>query len=970
MTRDDRRGNRGGIVVLALSVAIPSLASAQATPVLPRIAIEDDGSGAALPLLEQASRANIPVAARVVLQGPEPQGEAARVLSEIERRRIPLWMTLPVPSAVSEVDRGWRMALRAEIERRASVLEVLELAVDAQPAAVVAYAAQIAATEARATTARVKLALGGDAMNDSARRDAVYTASLAPYVDLLSVGAAAVRDAGEWLSRIDRTARVVATGPLPSDGREPELTIVDGVVRDFGTSVICRSWRAQAIAPGAIRALVPISALLGHELSALEAEAVDLKLAIGSTDVIGTLSHRLLFDTDTFSTLLVYRGDASPDPLTVSLRIPVEGTPGAIDLLTGERVPLASYARDAATSEARASAPLTGRPMLVNFNEGAAPLGDSSVVAAERLLTVGEIVSLHQRQQLAQDRLVKHYMADAHMRQYFRAQEADAGFDVATDNRYFVADDGIEWEELTFAVNGVRFGEDRPPLPLLQPEKVLSLPLQLRFDEGYRYELDGTDRVDGFDCYRVRFEPVRDDPSLYRGTVWIDRRTFARIRVHARQGDLPGMVVTNEETQRYGPVASIGNQPVFLLSSLDATQNMLFAGRIIRVEKRVSFSEFVVNDDDFVERRAAARLSDRVMFRETPNGLRHYVKREGARVVSDRLSEGAKAMAIGVVLDPTYAFPLPIFGINYVDFSFLDRNSQLAMLFAGVLAAGNVQRPQLGSKRVDASVDFFGIAVPSGERLYGERGEVESERLLTWPLSTGVNLSWRATPFQRFTLQYQLRFDGYVKDTTTAETFVVPSSTITNGIGGNWELNRRGYTLVLNGAWFARASWRPWGSPGPDGSLSSTPGRYAKFSASVSRDIIIDPIQRIHLNAAWFGGRDLDRFAKYQFGIFDSTRIHGIPASVRFGEVALARTSYSVNVFGRYRLDAFLDQAWGRQESNVGEWQSIPGVGVAINVPAPWGTILRADFGKSWLPDRYGDLGSTSLQIMLLKPMR
>ena len=102
-------------------------------------------------------------------------------------------------------------------------------------------------------------------------------------------------------------------------------------------------------------------------------------------------------------------------------------------------------------------------------------------------------------------------------------------------------------------MNGSKWGADRPPFPLLQPEKVLSLPLQLRFDEGYRYRLSGTERVDGFDCYVVKFEPVRDDSSLYRGTVWIDRRTFARIRVQAVQSGLSAPVVSNEEIQHYTP---------------------------------------------------------------------------------------------------------------------------------------------------------------------------------------------------------------------------------------------------------------------------------------------------------------------------------------------------------------------------------------------------------------------------------
>ena len=52
--------------------------------------------------------------------------------------------------------------------------------------------------------------------------------------------------------------------------------------------------------------------------------------------------------------------------------------------------------------------------------------------------------------------------------------------------------------------------------------------------------------------------------------------------------------------------------------------------------------------------------------------------------------------------------------------------------------------------------------------------------------------------------------------------------------------------------------------------------------------------------------------SKYQFGMFDNTRIHGVPASgVRFSALAMARGSYSLNIFEQYRLDLFVEQAWG-----------------------------------------------------------
>jgi hypothetical protein len=77
-----------------------------------------------------------------------------------------------------------------------------------------------------------------------------------------------------------------------------------------------------------------------------------------------------------------------------------------------------------------------------------------------------------------------------------------------------------------------------------------------------------------------------------------------------------------------------------------------------------------------------------------------------------------------------------------------------------------------------------------------------------------------------------------------------------------------------------------------------------------------------------------------------------------------------LNVFEQYRLDFFVDQAWGRETPRRGVWDPMSGFGIAVNLRAPWNTILRADFGKSILPAQYKQLGSTTLQILLLKPLR
>jgi hypothetical protein len=959
--------------LLCLLGAWPALA-ADTPAAAPRLAVIDEPAGAALRVLDQAGALPFPVAICIVAVSPADPALDAR-LTALDKRHVPVWLVIAAPDSEQGIA-SWQTALHALLEKHGASLLILEVLVDGQPARVASFALEIAATEARASREAIRIAIGGTAMADRTRREEVYRPQLAPYVDLLDVPEGGTDALSTWLQLVDPGASVIVGDSRGSSRPEPNQSVeamIDSALSDLGSDVTMHAWPATGVTAGGLRALAHVPELLTGEMAILDPEAAGLSLRVGSRDVAKTLRHRLLFDNRTFATYLVYWGQQSPEPLEISLVLPVEGAPGAIDVVNGARSGVTNYSREQSTGRMQARATLTGRPMVVDFNEGAADvMVERSGVTAARALTVGEIIARHQQQQRAQDAVVKSYTAHARMEQHFRPTLTDPGYDVVTENRYFVAGSEVEWEELSFSVNGAKFGADRPGFPLLQPEKVLSLPLQLRFDDGYRYRLAGSERVDEYDCYVVRFDPVREDSSLYKGTVWIDKKTFARVRVQAVQGGLSAPVISNDETQRYSPVV-VGNRPVFLFSGLSARQIVLIAGRNLLVEKSVEFGDFHVNPEAFDRDRASARESDRVMYRETVRGLRYFVKENGARIVSDRPTNHAKAMAIGTTIDPSYAFPLPMLGIDYLNFQFGSPNQQLAILFAGVLAAGNIQRSKIGNTHLDASVDFFAIAAPSSDRLYGPNGEGAKESVLTWPLSTGFNLGWQATPFQKATLQYQFRFDGYVKDRTTADSFVVPSSTVTQGMGGAWEYRRAGYSLLLNGAWFGRAAWRPWGSEEDREPADTTTSRrtYAKYSAGLSRDVYLPPFQKIHLNAGWFSGRDLDRFGKYQFGMFDDTRIHGVPASgVRYGELAMVRGSYSLDIFGQYRVDLFADRAWGRDDPGRGRWDPITGFGVAVNTRMPWNTMLRVDVGKSLLPARYNTLGSTTLQILLLKPLR
>jgi hypothetical protein len=946
--------------------ALSQAAAAQPLPetTLPRVAL-DEVQPSSTRAIDTAQP--FPIAIRV--DGATIDRFAESFLAMYGNQKASWWVAITGPATVDDVER-WRLALQALLGRHGARISILE--VDPGPdLQLAAFAIRIASTEIRSAREDIRVAIAAPPSPTPDWLSKLYTRDLAPYVDLVVLSRNA--DPGPvsaHLRTVDPDARIALLAGDANERTEAAARqMIESQLEIAGTDIAIVAWRGSAATRAAIPRLVAIAPVLTGDVSVLDAAAAGLALSIDGRDVTSSIKHRLLFENTTFATYLAYWGNGAPSPIDLALTLPSEGQPAIYRLSDGAKLQPADYSRTQETSRVRMRVPQSDGPMLVDFNEGAAPaFVERSDVSAARLLSVEEVIARHQRQQRAQDAVVRHYSASARTEQHFRPTMTDPGYDVVTENRYYVAADGIEWEELSFSVNGSKWGADRPPFPLLQPEKVLSLPLQLRFGNDYRYRLDGTERVGDYDCYVVRFDPVAAGSSLYRGTMWIDRATFARVKVSAVQTGLSAPVVSNEEIQTYAPVATVGTRPIFLFTGLTARQIVMIAGRNILVEKKVAFDGFRVNDNGFEESRTTARRGSGVMYRETDRGLRYYVKQGDSRVVSDRATRSVRAMAMGVTLDPSYGFPLPIFGINYLNFEFRGRqDTQLAILFAGVLAAGNVQRPKIGGTPFDASVDFFAIAAPSSDRVYEAAGEREGERLLTWPLTTGLNLGWQYTPFQKVTGQYQFRFDGYVRDTTTVEEFRPPASTVTNGFGGAWEYRRGGYSAVFNGAWYARAGWRDWGF----GADAESPATYVKYSASLSRDFYLGPFQKIHLNGAWFGGRDLDRFGKYQFGMFDDTRIHGVPASgVRFEELGMARGSYSFNIFDQYRFDLFLEQAWGRDRAFDRAWQPITGIGAAVNVRALWGTILRVDGGKSFLPDRYRGVGSATLQVMFLKPMR
>lgn len=914
-----------------------------------------------------------------------------RRLEAYASRRVSVLLDLGAfPDSDDQVE-AWRQSIRAVAERgrgKVAGYQVGRVSVELPPAVDrYVFLLRVAAVQLRSVDSDALVLEGSLPAALGEWQARVYAAGVAPYVDGVAVtgpfGSAQGRpfDSAERLATIverEDPGSAIVLGPIELAGGADaaSLQFFEAQVRWLGTGVRVTSYTGSL---ANIRAALAVAArggdLFGGQLVTIDERAAGLRLRRGSLDVTAAFPHRLLFSTSSFATFLIYGGAPDSTPLDVDVSVPGATSPQVRDLLDGSVArpsQLQSLEGDGTGLTVRVAA----HPLVLDFNAGAADrVTERADVQREALPSVDEIIARHQQAQAAQDAALVSYIAHMRLEQHFHPSPAEPAWNIVTENRVFFERGAVEWEELSFSLNGATWTENRPPFPLVQPEKVLSLPLDLRLSRDYTYRLDGVDTVMGRPAYVIRFEPLAPARALYRGTVWIDRQEFVRLRVQAVETQLTGMVVSNDETHAFSRVGELAGKPVWLLDRLTSKQMLLMAGRTVLVEREARVSGVKLNPDDFEGERTEARASNRVMYRDTDRGLRYLVKKGDVRVVSDQMTTSTKAMAFGAQIDPSFDYPLPLGGLNVLDFNFLNRDLQFALLFAGVFGAGNVQKANLWGGRFDASVDFFYLAVKSNDSLFDAGGEQIARRVTRIPASTGFNMGFQATAFQKVRGHYELKYDAYGRDEQTAADFALPSSTGTHGAGAGYEYRRRGYSFVGNAMRYRRTQAEPWGAAGEPQPARAT---YTKYDLGASKDFILATFHTIHLNGAYFGGDRLDRFSMYQFGFFDPARMHGVPSAVRFADLAMFRGSYSFNLFDQYRVDLFVDHARGRAGSSArppgdpqrGDgWLPVTGLGLGLNLRAPRDTILRVDLGRSFLPESYRGAGSTVVQIMLLKPL-
>lgn len=602
------------------------------------------------------------------------------------------------------------------------------------------------------------------------------------------------------------------------------------------------------------------------------------------------------------------------------------------------------------------------------------PAGSDRLFEAVRVtgrssLRVEEIIARWQAARETQRLALDHYSVPCFLGIHFEVATLNTSFDVALELRQFVDRSGTEdWVQTAFRVDGVKLREGQEfPLPQIEPDKVVTRPLELRIDEKYTYELLGTDTVDGRACFVVGIRPAGAGESLYSGKVWIDGLDFRQVRLRLEQRDGKNNIAAHVETQQFELVADQAGRRFNLVRSIDAEDAMNIAGRSITVEKRYRFGEYAVNAADFAASLDSARASNDPMFRATDDGLRTLRKGpSGERVVETAGRKRVMALVGGILYDGSRSYPVPLAGLSWADFDWRGTGTQLSAIFAGPIFIANLSRQVNKSLRWGVDVSLMGLPYTFYD--YSGNAEVTARRVRDYQQFVGGLLDWQATSSLDFSVQGNLYYDWYRADDLTSPDYRLPKSGFTLDVYGQAKYARRSFTAIGTIENGKRLGWRDYGyADHPTVSASD----YWRYSVEVSQHLFVGKLTRGGISAGYFGGSRLDRFSEYSPSFLQRPKMHGIPNGVdSFDRVITLSGYYGFNLADLARLEGYYTHAWTQNSLEGPGTRQLDGLDTSIGIAGPFGTYLRGtvSFAIRGNLERY--TSRWGAYLVFLKPLR
>ena len=641
----------------------------------------------------------------------------------------------------------------------------------------------------------------------------------------------------------------------------------------------------------------------------------------------------------------------------------------------------------------RVRLPLARRPLVLAFSRAVDEdaLAEDQQVAGARRWTVEEVLARHLEVQAAQERALENWQASLTTAMQYRLGTVNRPVSVRIEGTYYRQADGtVEIENEAFFLGGARFDPKRPPeLPLLQPEKVTVVPLDVHLDRSYGYRLEGTDIIDGREAFRVSFEPLplsgEARTGRQEGTVWIDAGTFRKLRLRAADVDLEPPVLSNEQVDHYGLVADSSGADFSLVQRSEISRSVILIGATIQVTMRLDFEDHRINEIAFEQSLTDAHASSHQMLRETHEGFR-YLRADGAGGRELAEEDSRKLFVIGGArYDAAFGGVIPLAGVNWLDYDFRGQGLQLNVFAAGAINTLSLSDPSLAGTRVEGGFDVFLPVVQRRDRLLlpGEADTDDSQEARTRRPSLDLNVNVPIGQFGKLSATLGIAHENWNTTDDTAVDFRVPNDgfVLTAQLAG--EVNRKGWK---GRAWVERAHRTDWEAWGPaDG---TTPGdeffeedddRYWRWGARVTKDWFISSLQRIDVQLDYFGGSGLDRFSQYEFGSIAGPQVAGFSGSgIHFDRAVIGHVAWAFDVAGFFGLRLQADYASiannelpSAELAAFGTGAGTAGLGLSGTVPGPWGSFVTFDVGwAAWSDDYEEAEGDVVAQVIFWKFMR
>lgn len=591
-----------------------------------------------------------------------------------------------------------------------------------------------------------------------------------------------------------------------------------------------------------------------------------------------------------------------------------------------------------------------GKPQLILFERlktGTVATDEKMVIQGTYKMPVEFIIARHQAVEQAQSLLLKNYSAEAEVNYHFKIPGTTGSIDVTFLNEFlYDPKEGARWVQKDLLVNGVKWrGKTIPELPIIEPEKINTLPLVLTLTRAYTYRLIKEEEFKGRNCYVIEFLPsagmkVQD----VSGKVWIDKENYVKRQVQIIQKNMSPPQVSNEEFDIYQVYDENGKR-FNILSEIKAQQIFTVIGQTVTAEKEVYFRNIKINDENFSGKVEEAFKSTAPILQDTEKGYKYLEKNpDGTRSVRWEEKTGRWAAVGGAYYDESLDYPIPFVGANYFDYDYKKTKTQVNLFLAGGVNSISFSKPDIFPK-FDFALSGVFFLISFKDRYFENGIEQENQELKDIRQNISTSLGYRITQFSKVKLAFNGTFIKFQKSGKTDEKFEIPKNHLDLAYEFSCDYSRKGWQAVASFEGHKRSSWGNWGYGFSDEEINKTK-EYIKYDLTIGKTFYLKNFQKVGVSLSYLDGRDLDRLSKYQFTYMGTKSLSGFTGSgIRFDKGYIGRVLYSFDVAKIIRFSSNIDYAKIKQNKDDLEWQDHTGFGFSGTFAGPWSTIWSLDVG-------------------------